>query len=102
MRLGLIIKNPELLLEYRNRECEICRETRGVVAHHLKTKGAGGTDSEENLLAVCFLCHHLIHHKGLSWATAKWTHLADILEAKGWEYSEMHGKWLFYKEEGCY
>jgi hypothetical protein len=33
--------------------------------HHIRTRGAGGTDEEWNLLALCVLHHRTIHHKGV-------------------------------------
>lgn len=32
--------------------------------HHRKMRSAGGDDTEENLLHVCWKCHHYIHHAG--------------------------------------
>ena len=29
--------------------------------HHIKSRGAGGKDTEENLIGVCFRCHTKIH-----------------------------------------
>ena len=29
--------------------------------HHIKTKGSGGNDAEDNLIEVCRICHTKIH-----------------------------------------
>ena len=32
-----------------------------LAPHHVKTKGAGGGDEQENIIIVCKECHHKIH-----------------------------------------
>ena len=45
--------------------CELCRRegrlTRATVAHHIKATRYGGTDDEENLMALCQRCHSALH-----------------------------------------
>ena len=37
---------------------------RGDHVHHRKLRGQGGTNAEENLIHLCFACHHHAHHAG--------------------------------------
>lgn len=59
--------------EYRdfwknNRFCEVCLETCVLIwtaaPHHIRTRGAGGDDSAENLLSLCTTHHTEIHQIG--------------------------------------
>lgn len=58
------VKDRKLLDSYQGSPCNICGKTEGTVAHHLKTKGAGGDDLPENLIAVCHEHHREIHDMG--------------------------------------
>lgn len=47
-----------------NSRCEICDKWLGYgegAPHHIKSKGAGGDDTEVNLLWICVQCHQDIH-----------------------------------------
>lgn len=46
--------------------------------HHIRTRGAGGSDEDENLLALCWRCHDELHKLG--WKT--WTFLHPHLRVK--------------------
>ena len=56
-------KNRKLLNSFKNKPCVICGNTLTTVAHHIKTKGARGDDSETNLYALCWV-HHAEVHRG--------------------------------------
>ena len=43
--------------------CQVCTEP-SVAPHHMKTRGAGGKDTPENLLALCILHDRMIHNCG--------------------------------------
>jgi hypothetical protein len=51
----------KLLEEYKrlHPRCEACGNQCGGDPHHLKTRGAGGTDDHSNLLRLCGYCHRL-------------------------------------------
>jgi len=51
--------------------CETCG-TYGIHVHHIKTRGAGGTDKPENLIALCPECHHEVHRRGWGTFAAAW------------------------------
>ena len=48
----------------RNLYCVICGNIAGA-PHHIVTQGAGGTDNESNLLALCTTHHTEIHQIGI-------------------------------------
>ena len=54
------IVNKKLLKDKKGK-CEICGKKGQTEKHHKKTKGAGGDDTEENLIEVCRICHTKIH-----------------------------------------
>ena len=41
--------------------CEFCGWTNGLQTHHIKTKGSGGGDTDDNLICLCWKCHRLVH-----------------------------------------
>lgn len=54
------IKNKKLLNDKKG-ICQQCGKRTKTEKHHIKTKGSGGDDVEENLIEVCRVCHRLIH-----------------------------------------
>lgn len=54
------IKNKKLLKDKKG-ICHICGRRGATEKHHIKSKGAGGDDVEENLIEVCRICHSKIH-----------------------------------------
>ncbi len=47
--------------------CQICgRGGETLCSHHLKSKGSGGTDDEDNMITVCANCHGKIHNGKIS------------------------------------
>ena len=50
------------LLQDKKGICEICHTKGQTEKHHfLKTKGAGGNDTDENLIELCRVCHIKVH-----------------------------------------
>lgn len=55
------IVNKKLLKDKKG-VCEICGKKGQTEKHHfLKTKGAGGNDTNENLIELCRMCHIKVH-----------------------------------------
>lgn len=54
------IVNKKLLKDKKG-ICEICGKKTQTEKHHIKSKGSGGDDTEENLIEVCRICHRKIH-----------------------------------------
>ena len=47
--------------------CELCRRqgrlTQATVAHHIKAAADGGSNEQENLMALCASCHSSLHRR---------------------------------------
>ncbi len=41
--------------------CQVCGAMSNLEVHHIEFRSRGGSDSEENLIAVCSVCHSYIH-----------------------------------------
>lgn len=52
------------MASYREKPCVVCGAIDGTVAHHIKTRGAGGNDLRENLITLCALHHKEVHDIG--------------------------------------
>ena len=55
------VKNKKLI-ENKKHKCEFCgKEKCYTNTHHIKSKGSGGNDVEDNLIELCGNCHRLVH-----------------------------------------
>lgn len=54
------IVNKKLLKDKKG-VCQLCGKKGQTEKHHKKSRGSGGSDTEENLIEVCRKCHRLIH-----------------------------------------
>lgn len=45
----------------RKKTCELCGRPCAGEPHHIKTRGAGGSDVPENLIQLCGRCHRAAH-----------------------------------------
>lgn len=44
-------------------ECEYCGKWDAIVhVHHIKSRGSGGRNNPDNLIALCWKCHTLAHN----------------------------------------
>ncbi len=41
-----------------------CTHTRHLHIHHLRPRGRGGTNDQDNLVTLCSACHRLLHERG--------------------------------------
>ena len=63
LKKKLRVKDKALLSSFHDKPCLVCG--RGPSdPHHLKTRGAGGDDSDDNLIALCRVHHVEIHKIG--------------------------------------
>lgn len=70
-----------------------------VCYHHLKTRGSGGLDSEQNLIPVCLKCHNEFHAKGTVFMAEKYHTVSTWLINNGWEFCEFKKAWIFDKSK---
>ncbi|MCX5769461.1 MAG: hypothetical protein NTZ09_04200 [Candidatus Hydrogenedentes bacterium] len=61
--------------------CEAGCEKPSQPPHHLRTRGAGGDDSPENLLALCVEDHAIIGTMGRQEFVRRYPHLKRKIEA---------------------
>jgi len=71
-------RDPKLLARIRMRPCLICFK-RPVEASHIKSRGAGGDDSEGNVVALCLAHHREWHKLGCDSMAEKYQALAEFL-----------------------
>lgn len=67
--------------------CVVCG-TYGCDPCHLKSKGAGGDDSWENLIPQCRRCHTIQHAKGHKFMWDNFYSYRSALESRGWVITE--------------
>lgn len=58
------IVDKKVLAAVRKRPCCACGKRGEIHAHHIKTRGAGGGDTFDNLLPLCLKHHNEIHKIG--------------------------------------
>ena len=55
------IKNQKLI-NNKKHNCEYCgKRNCWTNTHHIKSKGSGGNDTEDNLIELCGDCHRKVH-----------------------------------------
>jgi Restriction endonuclease len=60
------IKDKKLLKDKKG-NCKYCgKKNCYTEKHHIKSKGSGGDDTEDNLIELCFNCHKLAHDGTIS------------------------------------
>lgn len=55
-------KKDNKAMKNKKGRCEFCRKVGQTDMHHIKTRGSGGDDTEENLIELCRLCHTMVHN----------------------------------------
>ena len=55
-------KTRQLISERANDTCEWCNRAWGTQLHHIKHRSQGGNDEPDNLMLLCFKCHHQAHN----------------------------------------
>ena len=59
----------------RDGRCLVCGswlDDSTINAHHVTTKGAGGSDQPENGISLCQACHVSVHNGHITPATLRW------------------------------
>lgn len=41
--------------------CEHCGSRFYLQVHHIKSRGSGGDDTDDNLVCLCYVCHRRVH-----------------------------------------
>ena len=60
-------KKNKKLIDNKKHNCEYCgKENCYTNTHHIKSKGSGGDDTEDNLIELCGDCHLKAHSEVIS------------------------------------
>lgn len=55
-------KKNKKLIDDKKHNCEYCgKKNCWTNTHHIRSKGAGGDDTENNLIELCSNCHRKVH-----------------------------------------
>lgn len=85
------VRDPKLLARVREGRCVVCG-VRGSDPDHIQTRGAGGGDTEDNLVPLCRKHHIQRHARGWSRFVELHPFLVDVLLEKGWTIREVLGR----------
>lgn len=85
-----------MLAEIRTQPCAVC----GLVpcdAHHIRSRGAGGDDTADNLMPLCRDHHQEVHRVG--WYEFAFVHqpVQQELLDKGWGFESQNGRTVLKK-----
>lgn len=87
--------DKDILAQVRKRPCYACNKPSTKdspnQAAHVRSRGASGDDTEDNLLSLCLWCHHFQHTKGWRAFLEKYPFLRQRLAQMGWRIGD-HGK----------
>lgn len=72
--------------------CVICGASQSERCH-IKGRGAGGSDSELNIVFMCRRHHQEQHMIGINRFAMKYPFYKKALEDKGWKYDPVILKW---------
>lgn len=74
-------------------KCECCDiEFALLDVHHVKSRGAGGSDEPFNLINLCRKCHTGIHSKGYYYMCSNFPTLLIELNKRGWTMQKILGR----------
>jgi len=90
----LRITNKELCESYREKPCVVCGTQNEVCGHHIRTKGSGGDDIEENLIPLCFQHHTEIHQIGLTRFCKKYSNAKWFILGMKWFYCDLRKRYF--------
>jgi hypothetical protein len=81
------IEDKAILHSFYTRHCIVCG-VRGCDPAHIKTKGSGGDDIENNLMPLCRKHHSEQHATGIVSFINKYPSVKLYIEMKGWRLAE--------------
>lgn len=79
--------------------CTACKIDGELDIHHIKSRGAGGTENPNNLMPLCRRCHQEYHRIGRNGFVSK-HNLNDWMVEHNWLFDKFMGKWIFLTSKG--
>lgn len=76
-------RDPAAIDRAREGRCAVCGAKWKLAVHHIDSRGAGGPDSDENLVELCALCHAKAHSGQISKAELRRLALQRIERQRG-------------------
>lgn len=80
-----------------------CNKTVNYRGHHIKTKGAGGSNRSYNIMPLCSDHHNMtkvsIHNMGTITFALVFPEVREWLVNNGWEQNKITKKWYHPREE---
>lgn len=76
------IVDRKLIEQVKQMKCLACGSLPPVDADHITTRGAGGDDTEDNLMPLCRRCHTLRHKLGIKTFAKKFLSVRRFLILK--------------------
>lgn len=75
--------------------CQICGVLEDLDRCHIRSKGAGGTWDDYNIILMCRKMHQIQHALGWNRFIKLHPAVGLILIEKGWYYDEYKKKWAY-------
>lgn len=91
------IKDPAMLAEIRSQACVACGANPPSDPAHIKSRGAGGDDTADNLLPLCRPCHRIQHQYGWYEFAVVYDSVRYELLDKGWDFEAQNGRTVLKK-----
>ena len=66
---------------------------------HIKSRGAGGSDEDDNLISLCREHHSFQHKIGFKALCELFPKVEEELNSKGWEFQWIQSVWKLRREE---
>jgi hypothetical protein len=79
------IENRALLDSFTMKPCDVCRKAPPNDPSHIKSRGSGGDDTEENLKTLCRKHHVEWHQYGPTKFVEWYPKIEALLAVKGWK-----------------
>ena len=77
--------------EYHERICLLC--SRPATPAHIKGRGAGGDDFQDNIAPLCGIHHTEQGTIGMTTFSKKYSAFKNWLLSNGWEFNDLLQKW---------